>query len=117
MLSLLLYTGVICLSRVLLIHTLTLPSVRNPSSFSELTPPANKNISGHEHLDIDSPAVRPLNLPDPFCDGGLLGYDMNRYSCLEAMYKIPSTPKARIFGDRAHGDFDVQLPRRFSSRE
>ena len=53
----------------------------------------------------------------PVCDGNLLGFDMNRYSCLQAWNTIPTTQRSINFGDRLDGTFDVQLPRRFSGRE
>ena len=53
----------------------------------------------------------------PVCDGNLLGFDMNRYSCLQAWNTIPTNHRQLTFGDRLNGRFDVQLPRRFSGRE
>ena len=53
----------------------------------------------------------------PVCDGNLLGFDMNRYSCLQAWNSIPTSRRPMTFGDRLDGTFDVQLPRRFSGRE
>lgn len=55
--------------------------------------------------------------PGPVCNGSLLGFDMNRYSCLQAWNTIPTTYQQLTFGDRLNGTFDVQLPRRFSGRE
>lgn len=53
----------------------------------------------------------------PVCDGNLLGFDMNRYSCLQAWNTIPTGGQLLSFGDRLNGTFNVQLPRRFSGRE
>lgn len=50
----------------------------------------------------------------PVCNGNLLGFDMNRYSCLQAWSTIPINFQQLTFGDRLNGTFDVQLPRRFS---
>ena len=55
--------------------------------------------------------------PDPVCNGDLLGFDMIRYNCFQALQKIPTTEGQRSFGDRLNGTFQTQLPRRFSGRE
>lgn len=53
----------------------------------------------------------------PVCNGNILGFDMARYSCLQAWNTIPTGRGHLTFGDRLNGSFDVQLPRRFSGRE
>ena len=58
-----------------------------------------------------------VGYPHPICDGNLLGFDMNRYSCLQAWSSIPTAGRMLAFGDRLSGTFNVQLPRRFSGRE
>ncbi|CAD6594488.1 MAG: hypothetical protein ASARMPREDX12_009109 [Alectoria sarmentosa] len=55
-----------------------------------------------------------VGYPHPICDGNLLGFDMNRYSCLQAWSSIPTAGRMLAFGDRLSGTFNVQLPRRFS---
>lgn len=66
-------------------------------------------LPSNSSLDVDHPV--------PVCDGNLLGFDMNRYSCLQAWNTIPTGGQLLTFGDRLDGTFNVQLPRRFSGRK
>lgn len=117
-----LHICLICLLRVPPSLALTLqPNADVPS----LTPSAaqtNKTFSGPASLILDIPAVArryPLGpgLPDPTCNGNLLGFDMNRYSCLQAWNIIPVSGHEVTFGERFSDDSEVELPRRYSSRK
>ena len=100
--------------------TLTLPSIRS-SSGPPITLLTTSSIStAPASLTLDLLALTEnfsYGLDLPTCNGSLLGFDMNRYSCLQAMNTIPLTVLPVTFGTRGKGSFDVQLPRRFSSRK
>ena len=99
---------------------LTLPPIQGffgpPTTLST----TSSTSPGPPSLTLDIPAL-PLNLShnddSVICNGGLLGFDMNRYACLEAVGSIPLTTRPVTFGERGKGTFEVQLPRRFSSRK
>ena len=71
---------------------------------------------------LDTPTAEPGLLRGneqtlPVCNGELLGFALNRYSCLEAWRGMPADSQTLTFGDRSDGSCDVKLPRRFSSCE
>lgn len=120
--SFILYTGHLLLLLTPSTLALTLPTIRDFTNSPLLAPPTNKTTLGLVSLTADFVPLTPsLSLhadnADPYCDGNLLGFDMNRYSCLQAWNTIPTTNRQLTFGDRLSGTFDVQLPRRFSGRE
>lgn len=100
---------------------LTLPPTRDITNPSQSVPPINKTLPGPAALILESELASNYSSyaqnANPVCDGGLLGFDVNRYSCLQAWNMIPNDPQQLTFGDRLSGTFDVQLPRRFSGRE
>ena len=118
MLSSILRIGFLCLVRFPSIPALTIQSIQD---VSVSTSPRNGTIPGPALLALDVPASvegsLPLGpeLPNPTCNGDLLGFDMNSYSCLQAWNSIPPGSRDTTFG--GGGDFDVRLPRRFSGRE
>ena len=116
------YVGYIALCPVSFALALTLPPIQGISSFTQLASPTNKTVPGPASLALDLPDGAPnsligSDLADPVCNGGLLGFDLNRYSCLEAWNTIPLDRVPVTFGERMHGIFDVGLPRRFSGCE
>ena len=113
-----LYLGCIGLSRTSSTHALTLPPIQDLSTFTPSATLVNETLSESLITDPVSPPANTLHgpLPDPVCNGRLLGYDMNRYSCLQAWGTIPINRDRLTFGDR-NTIFDVKLPRRFSGRE
>lgn len=116
------YTGHTFLLLLPVATTFTIPSIHNFTGSSSLALPTNETFTGPALLLNDIPAVTSnLSLDAdnavPVCDGNLLGFDMNRYSCLQAWNRIPDGYEQLTFGDRLNGRFDVQLPRRFSGRE
>lgn len=116
------YTGcnlLLLTSPTLALH---LPSSPHSTSSAPVPLPTNKtlpalalitpdfsNLTSNYSLGVDRSA--------PVCDGNLLGFDLNRYSCLQAWNTIPTNSLRLNFGDRLSGTFDVQLPRRFSGRK
>ena len=113
------YVGYISLCPVFFALALTLPPIQEFSSFTQLASPTNKTAPGPASLALDLSDEAPnsligSDLPDPVCNGSLLGFDLNRYSCLEAWNTIPLDRAPVTFGERMHGTFDVGLPRRFS---
>lgn len=113
-----LYLGCIGLFRTPFVRALTLPPIQDLSIFTPSALLVNKTLPVSLITDPVAPqANTPYGpLPDPFCNGTLLGYDMNRYSCLQAWGTIPINRDRLTFGDR-NTIFDVKLPRRFSSRQ
>ena len=71
------------------------------------------NVSATKSLNSSSVGA----FSNPVCDGNLLGFDMNRYSCLEAWYTIPSSSRTLSFGSMVESEIEVYVPRRFSSRK
>ena len=91
------------------------------SSLTLLASPTNKTLPGPASLSLDVPAVEgkyPLgpDLADPTCKGSLFGFDLNRYSCLQAWSTIPLLEDDVRFGERFGDDLNVKLPRRFAGR-
>ena len=96
-----------------------------PASINSLpaSPPTNElklvNVSSTTNVS----AATSLNsfgvgdFSDPVCDGNRLGFDMNRYSCSQAWYTIPTSDSVISFGNRSEKNIDVWVPRRFSSRK
>ena len=89
---------------------------------SPLLPSGNTTILVNASTVPDFPASIPgfsagPNAPAPTCDGDLLGYGLNKYSCAEARSEIPVDNRLLTFGDRSNKTYDVRLPRRFSGRE
>lgn len=113
-----LYLGCIGLFRTPFIRALTLPPIQDLSIFTPSASPVNKTLPISLIIDPVAPQANPPYgpIPDPVCNGTLLGYDMNRYSCLQAWGTIPISRNTLTFGDR-NRIFDVKLPRRFSSRQ
>lgn len=115
MFSTLRYTGYFYLLPLHLTLALTLLSVPELPDFLESSPPTSKRSLKPASLTLASPSD---NLPKPTCNGSLLGFDLKRYSCLEAWSTIPVNLDIVTFGDRLDKrNFDVQLPRRFSGCE
>ena len=109
----------ICLLRISPSLALTLQPV---SSLTLTASPTNKTLPGPALLLLNVSAVGgkyPLgpDLPDPTCNGELLGFDLNRYSCLQAWSTIPLSKDDVRFEERSSNDFDVKLPRRFAGRK
>ena len=113
-----LYLGCIGLFRTPFVRALTLPPIQDLSIFTPSASLVNKTLPVSLITDPVAPqANTPYGpLPDPVCNGTLLGYDMNRYSCLQAWGTIPTHRESLTFGDRKRG-FDVGLPHRFSGRK
>ena len=122
MFSSLMYVG--CTFLLVLPRTivLALPYIPDLTSSALFSSPANKTFLVAASTTFGSSASSSnysldTSNPDPVCDGNLLGFDMNRYSCLQAWNTIPTDHRPLTFGDRLDGTFDVRLPRRFSGRE
>ena len=100
---------------------LNLPPTRDFTNSAQPVPSINRTFPGPASLILDSDATSNYSLyaqnANPVCNGSLLGFDMNRYSCLEAWNTIPTYNQKLSFGDRLSGNFDVQLPYRFIGRE
>ena len=114
-----LYISWICLLQISPSLALTLQLVSN-LTLSAL--PINKTLPGPASLLLNVSAVGgkyPLGpeLPDPTCDGRLLGFDLHKYSCLQAWNTIPLSEHDVRLGERLGDDFDVKLPRRFAGRK
>lgn len=110
----------ICLFRVPPSLALTLQPIPDVSSLTLSASGTNKTLSGPALPE--SPAVAgkyPLGpeLGDPTCNGDLLGFDVNRYSCLQAWNTIPLSGYDVTFGERFLDDSEVKIPRRYSSRK
>ena len=116
------YIGCISLLLTSVTLTLTLPPFQDLTSSLLLASPINETFQRPASPPHDLPALISNFSFDadnsaPVCNGNLLGFDMNRYSCLQAFNKIPTIRQPLTFGDRSNGTFNVQLPRRFSGRE
>lgn len=116
------YIGCIALFLTSVTLTLTLPPFQDLTSSLLLASPINETFQRPVSPPHDLPALISNFSFDadnsaPVCNGNLLGFDMNRYSCLQAWIAIPTGLRSMTFGDRPNGTFDVQLPRRFSGRE
>ena len=101
---------------------LTLPPIQGFTSSPLSVPPIKKTFTGPAPSTLDSlTLISNVSLDAggraPVCNGSLLGFDMNRYSCLQAWTTIPVSSQPLTFGQRLSGAFDVPLPRRFSGRE
>ena len=117
-----LFIGYVFRLLVLVTIVLSIPSIRALTASSPLASPMNKALPAPTLLTPNIPAsISNYSLAAenaiPVCKGNLLGFDMNRYSCVQALNTIPVGHLPRTFGDRSDGTFDVQLPRRFSGRE
>lgn len=117
-----LHICLICLLRAPPSLALSLQPIADISSLTPSAARINKTFSGPASLLLDVPGVAgryPLGpgLPDLTCNGNLLGFDMNRYSCLQAWNTIPLSRHEVTFGERFSDDSEVKLPRRYSSRE
>ena len=55
------------------------------------------------------------SVPSPVCDGTLLGNNLSRKSCYQALHGISHSDGRHEFGDRAFGTYEIPLPRRFIS--
>lgn len=112
-----LYLGCIGLFRTPDVRALTLPPIQDLSTFTPSASLVNKTLPVSLITDPVAPQANPPYgpIPDPVCNGTLLGYDMNRYSCLQTWRTIPIDREPLTFGDR-NTVFDVKLPRRFTSR-
>lgn len=75
----------------------------NVSSATNVSAPTSLNFSGVGAFS------------DPVCDGNLLGFDMNRYSCSQAWSTIPTDVRMISFGNRSEKNIDLWVPLRFSS--
>ena len=111
------------LPSISLTFALTVPSIQDLTYPETPPPPAtNKTLPELTSLTVDVPGLKTNSSldagdpPVPVCDGDLLGFDMNRYSCLQAWSTIPTGYRIVSFGDRG-GSYNVQLPRRFSGRK
>lgn len=113
-----LYLGCIGLCQTPFVRALTLPPIQDLSIFTPSASLVNKTLPLSLITDpVALQATTPYGpIPDPVCNGTLLGYDMNRYSCLQTWGTIPISRNTMTFGDR-NTIFDVKLPRRFSSRQ
>ena len=113
-----LYLGCIGLCRTTSVRALTLPPIQDLSTFTPSASLVNQTLPISLIIDPVAPQANPPYgpIPDPVCNGTLLGYDVNRYSCLQAWRAIPINRDTLTFGDR-NAVFDVKLPRRFSSRQ
>lgn len=100
---------------------LILPSTQDFPNPLPSVPPINMTSPEPAPLIFDVTSTSNSSLRAqatyPVCNGSLLGFDMNRYSCLQAWNTIPTFNRQLTFGDRLYGLFDVSLPRRFSGRE
>lgn len=101
---------------------LTLPSLQDITSTEPLPPRINNTFPSPAlltplSLALTSNLSRDADNSAPVCDGNLLGFDMNRYSCLQAWNSIPISRETRSFGAKSVRTFEVPLPRRFSGRE
>ena len=111
-----------CLLRAPLSLALTLPPIPNVSSLTLSTSGTNKTFPGSASLLLDVPAVAvkfPIGpeLPEPTCNGDLLGFDLNKYSCLQTWNLIPVSKYEVTFGEKFVGDSEVKIPRRYSGRK
>lgn len=115
------YIGHILLLLIPFPPALALPSIQDLTNPPPLVQPLNRTSPEPvpPMLDLALTANSSLHTQNtfPVCNGSLLGFDMNRYSCLQAWNAIPTSPRQLTFGDRLYAPFDVSLPRRFSSRE
>ena len=118
MISSILYISCIVLSQSSTTLALTLQLIQNASSSTPSSASTNETFPGPVSLTLDDPAVAQ-DYPDPVCNGDLLGFDMDPLRCLEAWRTMPQSYKVQRFGERFARtfDFDVLLPRRFSSRK
>ena len=112
----------ICVFRVPPSLALTLQPIPNLSSLTLSASRTNKTSPGPASLSLDVPTVAgkyPIGpqLPDPTCNGPLLGFDLNRQSCLEAWNTIPLTKYDVTFGKKYSDEAEVKLPRRYIGRE
>ena len=112
----------ICLFRIAPSHTLSLQPIPDVSSLTLTAPTTNKSFPGAASLLLDVAAVAgkyPLGpyLPNPTCNGSLLGFNLNRYSCLQAWNTIPVTNSDVTFGKKYSDKAEVKLPRRYSGRK
>ena len=117
-----LHLCLICILRVPSSLALTLQPIADVPSLYPSSARTNKTFPGPASLLLDIPGVvgrYPLGpgLPDPTCNGNLLGFDMNRYSCLQAWNTIPLSGHEVTFGERFSDNSEVELPRRYSSRK
>ena len=114
--------GCTFVSSISLALALTIPYIQELTNPEPLPSATNKTLSELTSLTLDVPALitnvslNAGNLPVPVCDGDLLGFDMNRYSCLHAWNTLPTSDRILSFGGRS-GSYNVQLPRRFCGRE
>ena len=118
----------LCMSQSILLlvqSTYALYLADPPASINSLpaSPPANElelvNVSSTTNISATTLNYAPGvgAIVDPVCNGSLLGFDMNRLSCLQAWNTIPTTSNELSFGNRSEGRYNVELPRRFSSRK
>ena len=98
-----------------LTHALNLPPILTPM-------PSLASINGSRSFaanlaDILSNASDNLrgSVPPPVCNGALLGNNLSRKSCYQALHGISHSDGRREFGDRAFGTYEIPLPRRFIS--
>ena len=115
------YIDHILLLLILFTLALTLPSTQDFTSPPPIVSSINRKSPKSAPLILDLLSTSNSSLhtqnTDPVCNGSLLGFDMNRYSCLQTLNTIPTHMGALTFGDRLNGRFDVPLPRRFTSRK
>ena len=116
------YSGCTFLPLITLSRAAKLPSLPDLTSLAPLSPSTNKTFLVDPSTTPDFSALTLTNSlgadnADPVCNGSLLGYDVNKYSCLQSLCTIPTSRREYTFGDRSNGTFDVQLPRRFSGRK
>ena len=112
----------ICLLRTPPSLTLTLQPIAGVSSLTLSASGTNKTFPGSASLLLDVPGVAgrlPIgpDLPEPTCNGDLLGFDLNRYSCVQAWNIIPVGTYDVTFGEKFDGDTEVKIPRRYSGRK
>ena len=112
----------ISLSRVPSSLALTLQPIPDVSSLTLSASRTNKTSAGPASLSLDVPALAgkyPIGprLQDPTCNGSLLGFNLDRQSCLEAWSTIPLTKYDVTFGQKYSDEAEVKLPRRYSGRK
>lgn len=61
-------------------------------------------------------SLSELGRSRPECRGKMFGHNLDLVTCYQAAGKIPQSQIPVKFGDRGYG-YDIQLPRRFSSRK